>query len=96
MTLPQNPLGEIGERLATLESMVRQLIEMRTVKDWYSTEDLAKQLNKAEFTIREWCRLGRIRAVKRQFGRGPHAAWVVSHDELLRYQRDGLIPLTKN
>jgi hypothetical protein len=44
------------------------------------------------FTVREWARNGRIRAEKKLSGRGAHARWVVSHDELLRYQREGLLP----
>ena len=41
----------------------------------------------------EYCRLGRNRAEKKKAsGRGKHASWVISHDELLRFQRDGLLP----
>jgi hypothetical protein len=62
------------------------------VKDWYSTEEFARLAGKAEFTVREWCRHGRVRAQKRLSGRGASSAWVVSHAELLRYQREGLLP----
>ena len=85
---------DLEERLARIEQMLLTLIEQKTVKEWYTTAEVAKLLGKAEFTVREWCRLGRIHAEKWQSGRGPHAAWVVSHDELLRYQREGLIPLS--
>ena len=44
-------------------------------------------------TSLELARLGRIRAEKQKSGRGAHAAWVISHAELVRIQRDGLIPL---
>jgi hypothetical protein len=54
---------------------------------------LARLLGKAEFTVREWCLLGRIRAEKRQSGRGAFPAWVIAHEELLRYQKEGLLPL---
>ena len=58
----------------------------------YTTEEFAALVGKAEFTTREWCRHGRIRAEKRQSGRGKHCAWVIAHDELLRYRREGLLP----
>jgi hypothetical protein len=57
---------------------------------------MGRQVSRAPFTCREWARLGRIRAEKRGSGRGRHLAWVIPHAEVLRYQRDGLLPLTAN
>lgn len=85
-------LSEMNARLHKLESLLETLLERQMIRDYYSTEELAKLLGKAEFTVREWCRLGRIRAEKRQSGRGKYPAWVVSHSELQRYQKDGLLP----
>ena len=84
------------ERLERIEAQLAVLVERQTVKDWYSTDEVAKLLCKAEFTVREWCRLGRIKASKRQSGRGAYPAWVISHEELLRYQREGLLPLRRS
>jgi len=53
------------QRLDKIEATLAALVEHQTVKDWYSTEEVASLLGKAEFTVREWCRLGRIRAEKR-------------------------------
>jgi hypothetical protein len=52
---------------------------------------IARLVGKAEFTVREWCRLGRVNAEKRASGRGKFCAWVISHTELLRYRRQGLL-----
>lgn len=82
----------LDERLDRIESMLATLVERQASKDFYSIEEFARLVGKAEFTCREWARLGRINGLKRQSGRGPYAAWVVSHQELLRYQRDGLLP----
>jgi hypothetical protein len=83
----------VDERLKKIEEMLVILVERQRVQDWYSTEEFAQMVGKAGFTVREWCRLRRIHAEKRMSGRGAHAAWVISHEELLRYQRKGLLPL---
>ncbi|WZO99371.1 hypothetical protein EP7_000976 [Isosphaeraceae bacterium EP7] len=84
-------MDEMCERLERIELMLARLLERETIKDHYSTDEFARLVGKAEFTVREWCRLGRIEAEKRQSGRGAYAAWVVSHSELLRYQQHGLM-----
>jgi hypothetical protein len=80
-------------RLGRMEALLAALVARETIKDFYDIEEFAQLVGKAEFTCREWCRLGRIRGQKRQSGRGAHPAWVVSHQELERYRRDGLLPL---
>src|SRR5436305_13107848 len=81
----------VEERLEKIEAMLAVLVDHQTnVREWYSTHEFAKAVGKAEFTIREYCRLSRLRAEKRQSGRGAYAQWVLSHAELLRYQREGL------
>jgi len=80
----------LEERLEKMEAMLTVLVEQHQAREWYSTEQFARAAGKAEFTVREYCRLGRIKAEKRESGRGTHAAWVISHAEWLRYQREGL------
>jgi hypothetical protein len=82
----------IEERLKNIEAMLAVLVERQIVREWYTTEQVAQLVGKAEFTVREWCRHGRLKAEKRMSGRGAYPAWIVSHDELLRYQREGLLP----
>jgi excisionase family DNA binding protein len=82
-------------RLERIEATLSMLVERETVKDWYTTAEAARLLGKAEFTVREWARHGRIRAEKRLSGRGAFPAWTISHDEVLRYQREGLLPPRK-
>ena len=81
----------IEERLDKIEGMLAVLVERQTIKNFYEVEEFARLVGKAEFTVREWARLKRIRALKRKSGRGPFGAWVISHDEFLRYQREGLL-----
>lgn len=83
----------LESRLSNIERMLAALVEQQQSKDWYDIDEFARIVGKAPFTVREWARLKRIRAEKRKSGRGAYAAWVVSHAELLRYQREGLLPL---
>ena len=50
----------IDERLDRIEELLRLLVEEKTVKEWYTTAEAAKILGKAEWTFREYCRLGRV------------------------------------
>jgi hypothetical protein len=82
----------VEERLERIESMLCVLVERQQVRDFYSTDQFAGLVGLAEFTVREHCRLGRLKAEKRRSGRGAHCSWAISHDELLRFQREGLLP----
>lgn len=80
------------ERLERIEAMLRTLIEQRTVKDFYTTAEVAEILHRAEWTVREWCRLGRVNADKRACGRGTSQEWIISNEELQRIRNKGLLP----
>jgi hypothetical protein len=81
----------MDDRLDKIEALLLALVERQQVRDWYSVEEFARIVSRAEFTCREWCRLGRIRAQKKASGRGAHASWAVAHEELQRYRREGLL-----
>jgi hypothetical protein len=82
----------IEDRLSRIEAMLAKLVERQAVKEFYTPEEFARLVGREAFTCREYCRLGRIRAIKKASGRGKHASWVIPHDELLRFQREGLLP----
>ena len=82
----------VEERLEKIEAMLVVLVERQQVREWYSVEAFARLAGRSEFTTREWCRLGRMNAEKKESGRGAHAAWAISHGEWLRFQKDGLLP----
>jgi hypothetical protein len=84
---------DLIQRLERIEAALNTIITQRRIKDYYSTTEVATALGKAEFTVREWCRLGRVIATKRQCGRGHSSEWMISHEELLRIQNEGLLPL---
>lgn len=85
-------LDRIEAMLAAFQATLAALLERSAVRNWYTTEEFARVVGLSELTIREHCRLGRLRAVKRQSGRGAHRAWAISHQELKRYQQHGLLP----
>lgn len=80
----------LEERLSRIEAMIVVLVE-RERREWYSVEQFSRIVGRSDFTVREWCRLGRIQARKKVSGRGAHSSWAISHDELQRYQREGLL-----
>lgn len=82
----------IDERLDRIEFMLAALVERQTVKEWYSVDEVASRTGKAPFTVREWCRHGRIAAQKRSYKRGKSAEWMISHEEMVRVSNEGLLP----
>jgi len=84
--------AEILEWLARIDAKVDLLLQQPTVQEFYTVAEFAARVGKRCFTAREWCRLGRINAEKRDCGRGTSQEWKISHEELLRYLSDGLLP----
>jgi hypothetical protein len=83
----------LRERLDRIEAMLAVLVEGQQGRAWYTTRQFGHAVGKSEFTIREYCRLGRLNAQKRRSGRGAYPQWVLSHAEMERYQREGLLPM---
>ena len=99
MKLNDNSLdgqSELETRISGMESMlaeIHQMLAKRQIeKDWYTVREVAEILERSEFTVREWCRLGRVFAEKRACGRGHSKEWIVSSGELIRIQNEGLLP----
>ena len=86
-------MTDVIERLSRIEDVLQSLVRERTEKEWYSTAEVAAALGKADYTVREWCRLGRVRATKKRYARGAHTEWLISHDELKRIRNEGLLPI---
>lgn len=92
-------LDRIQAKLDELGVLLRELLQAAAakpaVKRSYSTHDVARVLGKRPFTVREWCRLGRINACRALSGRGVDKEWRITHEELERIQNDGLLPVPK-
>lgn len=85
-------ISEVNRRLQRIEEVLSSLVNQQAIKEWYTTAEVAELLEKAEFTVREWCRLGRIHADKRCCGRGSSQEWMIAYQEVQRIRNEGLLP----
>ncbi len=83
-------ITEMHTMLVQIHGMLAQPKETR---EWYPVEEVAAMLGKNTYTVREWCRLGRINATKRTERRGGTELWNISAAEIARYKDEGLLPL---
>lgn len=90
-------LGRLERRLEAIEQTVTVVRELaaskRVVKEFYTTAEVAGLLGRRPYTVREWCRLGRVHAIKAHAGRGSEEEWRISHEDLLRIKNEGLLPV---
>ncbi len=84
--------NELSLRLERIETLLGSLVQNKSPREYYSTAEVAQLLGKAEFTVREWCRLGRVWAEKRPSGRGASKEWMISCEEVERIRNEGLLP----
>jgi hypothetical protein len=76
-------LGQIFDRL--------QNVPRAADREWYTTAEFAIKVNRKKYTVQTWCWRERINAEKARHGRGVDREWRISHEEYLRYQREGLL-----
>ena len=88
---------DFRSRMDSIEAKLDELLaksESAThTKEWYSPEEFGQLVGKTRYTVSEWCRLERINAQKAESGRGRNREWRISHEELKRYEREGLFPV---
>jgi|GEM_PF-876780 len=88
-----NPaLGYAADDARRLEARLQQAVTERMS---YTTQEFGKIVGRSPFTVREWCRRGRIRA-KKMLKAGSGAQFAISKAELLRYMQKGLLEPLKN
>jgi hypothetical protein len=52
------------DRLERIERMLQQLLDRSSGRSHYSVEEFGLAVNRAPFTVRQWCNEGRINAEK--------------------------------
>lgn len=89
-------MDHISRRLDAIEEVLvkveKRLGRKRPPNRIYTADDVAAILDKSSWTVRQWCRQGRIRAERRNTKRGKGREWIVTEEELCRYEREGLLP----
>ena len=96
-----NPFEDLAQRIDILTQkiddlanhigVVAQAASPGHTRTWYNVAEAAEIMGKAVFTVREWCRLGRL-AADRRSGSGKGQGWMISAAEIERYRNDGLRP----
>lgn len=90
MSQSDDLLMHLAERVTRLEAELSALCTAGSRNTYYTVSEFAARVGRAPYTVREWARQGRIQATRRATGGGPYRAWVISQEELLRYQQRGL------
>ena len=89
-------LVDLAARIEAMETTLQEIYDLLAnpapKRDWYSVAEVASMLERADFTVREWARLGRIHASKRPCGRGATNEWMISAEEVDRVRNEGLLP----
>jgi hypothetical protein len=77
------PHKDVVEHLRRIEALLQNLRDdmlhrPTQGKEFYTTVEVASLLGRRPFTVREWCRNGRVHAEKTHSGRGAEAEWRIS------------------
>lgn len=92
--------GEGGDQMPPWMNVVLDRLDriekrlgMSVKKDAYTVPEVVERFEgrRAEFTVREWCRLGCVQAYKVR-GKGRQGEWMVPHAELERVLAEGPKP----
>lgn len=97
-TEPQQSEAADGDIKMLLEAIVRRLdrlderMALSTVKESYTTDEVAHRLGRSGWTVRQWCNQGQVNDVKKVRGKGRTGEWRIPHDEMARLQSEGPLP----
>lgn len=79
-----------SQRFSNLE----KLLALSRVKETYTAEEVAAQIRKSAWVVRQWCNKGQVTgAYKIQTGRGKKGEWRIPHESVILLQNEGPLPL---
>lgn len=85
---------ELRQEVAELKTVVvqcRELLEilmLRQSRTHYTVAEFAKVTGWSEYSVREWCKSGKIKADKTKERHGAYATWRIPHSERVRFTRE--------
>lgn len=93
--------NELRQRLDRIETLLTEVIirsldrieqtfNVSVVQETYTVEQAAERLNRSEWTVREWCRLGQVPGARKVHGRGRKGEWRIPHESLIRIKNEGV------
>lgn len=87
----------IAESISAIDERTKEAAyvppSVAITKEVFTTIEAAPLLKRKPYTVREWCRLGRINAEKGDSGRGADNEWRITLEEINRFLNEGLLPL---
>jgi hypothetical protein len=93
-------LQTVADRVTAVQEQLRRLEEALHGDEPEPTAltvaAAAALCNRSEFTVREWCRHGRIQCERASSGRGPYAEYRIPMEAIRHYQSHGLLPLVNS
>src|SRR4051794_2325560 len=84
-------LVEMQKKLDQMSQTLGQLVKAGTIIEFYSPKEFADIAHLTPGYVREMCHDERLNYKKTFSGRGGKAEIRISHEELLRYQSEGLL-----
>jgi|GEM_PF-1027196 len=104
LKLPESIIGkkplspdEIYNLVMRMASQIESLVNREPKKEFYTVAQFSALVELAPYTLRQYFKSGRIRAIKLEGSRsGAFQRWAVSHSEYLRFQRERLLPPGSN
>jgi len=88
-------VANYDEWFERIERLLEALVKRGAEKSYYSVDEFSAIVGRQPFTVRQWCNLGRINAERSMTQTGPSSRWVISQQEYVRFQREGLLPLRR-
>ncbi len=76
----------------SIQALQAQLAVLTLPRTSYTVEEVAMIVERTAYTVREWCRHGKVNAFKS--GRyGSAQIWRITAEEVGRYKNEGLLPM---